>query len=596
MRVLRPGIVSRKRDRPFEPPPPTFTQLVDIHNTAVSAPAVLSGTDLIATVTLPTGITAGMDILVVCSTKLYDSKPLPPAGWRRIDTVVGFMGSSGGDRGVVVMTLFQKTATGSESSQAVAFTVPSGSSALCTAYVIKKDVLGTLHYKISPSARNKPDITQYKARSWNPIDVEKDDLMLCVTCINTDTWAWDTQALTVDTSPSGYNVMNAEVLEAPTSVGNDQEQFASTYRIVTPCSGHWTVTARPVGSTTIADNPIGGTFFIRIRQKTESFTWWPSGLRVQRGNEIENLSDDVPSLGEGKTIFQAQRISMEGPDPIANRYQLVTKGGRKAVKFVCNFVGGAVNRRTEYSTSPWLPQYPRGTHFVEEICWETDDWPNNPLNTRDGSGNPIPGANPTTEWDLQQNHPGGAPGFSSNSPLYFFGFSHAGQVGWDNLPGASAGGEFVIVISSLDNTGNYLRYRFPTILWGPNKQFRLRHHIKADFGVDDPTPGTPCLKVWMNDVLIFQNYTHPTVYKTDAERGTNSLVLGASKKGIYHQGIQNETQRAATVAAGHYGLQVYSVCQKHFFVFPTDIEYAAMNAALTNNNSPWYSYVSTLGE
>jgi hypothetical protein len=531
---------------------------------------VVSGSDITIAAAIPAvTITAGMDIIVHVSHKFQITRPNIPTGFRRIDTWIASTANNGTDQGPSVSTLFHKTAVGGESGT-ISITIPSANSGLATVYVISKQSGFHLHYKIVAGAHNTPNTTAYSAGSWSPIETKKNDLVLALTSVNCDTYGWSLQAI----SQSGvtFETVTQEIVEAGTNVGNDQEQFSSLFKVTSSGTrtGRITYIATSSGANSAPANPTGITLFVRIRQSRQPFTWPPSGLMVWDADNVVETS----ATGEGSSIWDGHRVSMEGPAATSTRYKITNFGGRACFHFIADITTG-VNSRTEVADAPIDPLLPEGTQYIEEIKWLTNAWHNNP-----SEDNPADNDNSIKEWIFQQHHPGGAAGYSSNHPSFYFAFSYAGQTGWGNFPGASPGGEFVI-----SNNVSLDRYRFPDIDWAANSTYKIRYHYKAH-----STDG--CLKVWVNDDLIYEYYGR-TVPLTGAELGTNPLVAGHSKKGVYHHGIDDAGDVTDQIAAGHKGIQLLTPSIKMILQLPGDVDYIS---DVTNNSNPIYNYVDTTND
>jgi hypothetical protein len=561
--VIIPGVFSRMKTHPTS----TANPAASLFGAGTPTAGTLVGSDLVISAPIPAvSIAEGMDILIHVSHKFQITRPDTPAGFRRIDSWIASTASNGTDQGPVVATLFHKTAVGGESGT-ISVTVPDANSAMATVYVISKDSGYNLHYKIVGSAHNTPNTISYSAASWSPIETKKNDLILALTAVNCDTYTWSDQAI----SQSGvtFETVTQEIVEAGTNVGNDQEQLSSLFKVTsagTHTSGV-TFTATSSGSNSAPANPTGVTIMVRIRQSSEAFTWPPSGFREW------NASTVVETTANSSSIWDGQRISIDdtGTDTFADRFKITSLGGRPCFHFIANLTTG-VNSRSEVINAPLDPFLPEGSQYIEEIKWLTNAWHNNPA-----EDNPADNDNSITEWIFQQHHTGGAPGESSNHPLFYFAFSYNGQTGWGNNPGASPGGEFVV-----SNNVSLDRYRFSSITWAANTTYKIRYHFKGH-----STDG--CLKVWVNDVLVYEYYGR-TVTLTGSELGSNSLVVGHSKKGIYHHGVDDAADVTAQIAAGHKGIQILTPSIKMIRQIPGDVDYIS---DVTDNNNPIYDYVDT---
>jgi hypothetical protein len=589
LNMFRVGVFSRKKYKQYFPPP-TFSVLANIKAISATAVGELDGSNMSTYVVIPSSVAVGMDILIHVTNKLGTHRPriAKSYGFKRIDTWVAATSNNGSDRGPIVSTLYVKTSDGTEASTIVPIELTNGNCLQATVLVIEKDSGANLHYQICGGQRTKPDTSLYQCRSYSAITFAKNDLILTLTSVNTDSLNYQIQSLDVDGESGLFGTVSQNLYQSGTNIGNDSMQMASVFRALNPFTGHLIYNALPYGVPVGTDNPTGITIFIRIHQDLSDFTWWPSGLRVSLPSDLSALTDrDL--LEDGGPICHGDRADWDGPNAGETRYELTTLGGDPALKITADLTTG-MNTRTEKGFAPWFPDYPIGTQIIEEVYWKTDGSPNDPSQGGVGS-------NPLGEWIISQNHPGSpAVGtFSSNHPPFYFGWSYAGQTGWDNLPGPAGAGEFIVVINAALQadgvTPNTIRNRYPDITWGPNKTFKIRYHVRADIAANDPTePGEPCMKVWVNDELIFEDYVNGTVSKTDAQLGTRSRVLGQGKKGIYHHSIKTEGIRSNNIAAGHKGLVLYELAEKRIIQFPDDIDYIE---DITNNSLDAYNFIKT---
>jgi hypothetical protein len=315
-----------------------------------------------------------------------------------------------------------------------------------------------------------------------------------------------------------------------------------------------------------------------MRTRTTPFTWWPSGLRQWKAKYVGATTPG----SDGSTFADGMRISSDGPAAASDRYQFVTKDGRVCLKLICDLTTGA-NYRSEVSFPlPIDPDYPVGTQILIEERYESDAWPNNPLQEVGVPGNPS-----IKEWILTQNHPGTGGRTGPNHPITYTGFTYSGQTGWDNFPGAAGASKFM-TSSNVDGVRN----RYESVSYGANGVYRVRQHTRFDYA-----SGDPCWKVAMNGTWLQEDYTAATV-ATLAEdlgngtpgTGSNPNVAGVPKHGPYSHGSKTTDEVNAQLAAGHKGLALYLVSINIIVQYPTDVDYIT---DVTDNDNPIYDYLDT---
>ena len=562
--------------------PPSF----EIEPSIFSMSSPAEGTTSAAP-TFPVSIEAGMDMLIFASHKTQLARAETPSGWRRPEHMVPFHGSNGGDQGAVGGTIFHKTAVGGESGT-VTIDSPGGNSLMATIIVIAKDPSANLLYAMSPGHHNVINDPNYSARSYNKMNVKAGDYILCLSAVNTNLRLWSNQSLSM--TGATFETTTQELYEISTAQGNNQEQIGSWFKCTSGnVTDFLTYAMEANGSSSSPQNPMGVTFFIRVRQSTETMVWWPSGYRIDRASEFLPVGEPA----DGGNMCNGDRPNFQGPDAASTRYILTEKDGRVCLKAVCDLTTG-LNMRSE-KTKVWQAAYMQGARIFKSIRYETDAWPNNPRTAAILAGaNPDDNANPSTEFDIVQIHAGTAAGgpWPENAPQVYFGFSQPGQNGYDNLGGGAtpAPGNNFIVVNKTAGTRHI--YTDPDLEWGQNKILRIVYMI--DFHVS-----TGALKVGVATdenaiVWVHEQYGIKTVWEAAdiATFGSPADVGGVPKELLYHHSITSGNL-AATVAAGHKGLVIYDVVEKSIIQYPYDPDYIS---DVTDNDDPIYNWLNTANE
>jgi hypothetical protein len=513
-------------------------------------------------------------MVMVVGVKTEQTIANTPTGWYNADGTgyIDYNGGSGGDQGSIRVHVYWKIAGASETGPVDVTIVNTPNSAFGTIYLFSKDSNGFWSVDFSGGSHRIPNTTSISVTSWEKFSMVKGDAMFIVSHLNTDAIACSAEA--ASHASATLTETTEEVNEATTAVGNDQSQVASLYHVSNNASGSNKVVYTMTGSTSTTLAPQGITAFIRLRNARTQPTY-SAPVRTWRGSDIVH---STPSTLDGIGIFDGQRISAEGPAAYTTKYTIATYDGRPCLKYVADLSSG-LNRRTETSEK-WQPKFPIGTQIIDEFVIETDATATQALG----------------EWIFLQIHTGTPPTggpYPANYPLMYLAWSYVGQTGWDNTPGASPGGELIVVNNIRPDGTNYLRHRYNQIRWKPSTKYRIRYHIRADIATGDPV-----LKVWAAEdgdalTLLFEDYTYATVSSTDAELGSLSLCLGTPKIGVYHHMITNETTRVNSVNAGHTGVTLYIPCIKRITQLPSDGFYFT---DYTNNDADIYDLVDTSDE
>jgi hypothetical protein len=506
-------------------------------------------------------IEEGYGLILDVGTKLEAARVSTPTGWRRIGEFISWTGSNGTDLGAIRKTVFFKEADGTESGTLSISTV-GGNSTMAVIYAFSKDP--RLYWDITcvGGGHVTPATTSYSSTSYSPYETGEGDLLLVSNSGNSNAISFSSTLL----SQTGVTItpIDNDLVNIGTSVGNDQTLLAGVYE-VTSGTGTTPLVFTMTTSGSSAGAPIGSTAFIKVSQSLSEPIQYPSGYREWIGSDIVGVGGD----GNPAPVFDGNRTSYEGPDSGTDRYQIESFNGRGCMKVIADLTTG-VNRRSEFNPVPWKPAFIPGTQIIEEVRFETD------ANATQSLG----------EWIIQQTHTGtptsGGP-YPDNHPLFYFGWAQPGSHGYENNGGADAtGGEFIMSRNVVDK-----RYIFPSVVWGPEEVYRIRYHVKFDY------IGDACFKVWVNDVLLFEDYTEPTIPTLDATLGSVANVGGASKKGVYLHMVNDGADVTAEIAAGFDGVTLFIPAIKQVVLHPTDPDYIT---DLTDNDNPIYAFVSTSDE
>jgi hypothetical protein len=511
-------------------------------------------------------VDVGNGIILAIGTKTRDAKVECPAGWEVLRPTMDHVASSGADQGEIGSWLFWREATSTiTTGTTVTVNCSNCNSMNAQIYVFSKDSQARWEVVTTSGSHFTPSTDTYSVTS-KKFRSKKNDLLFVVSDLNTDAYAMSTQGVTQ--SGATFSTLNAEVGEYPTVQGNDQEQWASVFRVTSAS----VVNAPLVYTTTLnaSGSPLGTTTFVALRQYFSKQTLPPAGFYSWSASDIV----DQTYSGDGSPLWDGMRTSLEKTGTVAEQYEIVTFNGEPHFKFTTQLVNSTnYSRRSEVSNHFWPGNYPIGTQIIFEIMYKT--------------GPTVPSV--YREFDVMQNHTGTAAGgpWPLNSPLFYIAFAHAGQAGWNN--GTPDGGEIGLVRTPTDPD---IRLIFPGYEWEENSVYRIRYHMKVGHAADDT-----CMKLWLEKnggglTLVYEDYTYPTAFVTDdiAEHGAPADVGGATKIGIYDHMITDGTDASTAVSAGHTGYTLYSPGWKMIIQYPSYPDYIT---DVTDNSNPIYEYVST---
>jgi hypothetical protein len=514
-------------------------------------------------------VSDGNGLLLVVGSKTRTAIVDTPTGWHRFDETMDAVLSSGSDVGEIRQTIFWKESDGTETGT-VSVACTGGNSINAVIYSFEKDASAYWGVASVGASFIAPDVA-YSVTAQHNLTSRANDLVFVITSTNENLYTYSSQA--VSQSGVTFNTVSAEVGEYATAQGNNQKQFASVFTVTTgsDTAAKMVYTATASGET--ANNPIGVTHFVQLRQHSTAQSLVPSGLQVWRA------ADTVYNTftGDGASIWDGMRTSTEVTGTVATRYSIASFGGRDCFKFHAELVNSTnYSRRVEVSQPvPWQPAYPIGTQIIHEIRVET----------------PSDAPEIWNNFDIVQNHAGTASGgpYPDNFPIMYIAWAYAGQTGW-TAGGTATGGELMLV-----NKAGVERIKFPSVVWAPSTTYQIRYHIKFDYA-----SGDPALKLWcsVNEGgfnLLYENYVRKTVWE-DADialNGSPANVGGSCKIGVYNSEVNNGTDAATSIAAGNSGYLIYMPCMKMIIQHPTDDDYIG---DVTDNTNAIYNYVDTSSE
>jgi hypothetical protein len=525
-------------------------------------------------VPLPSSPTEGRIMVMIVGSKNGRVWANTPTGWNTTtnEGLVDYHGGQGTDRGAIVGNCFFKICGPSESGNVSVTLYNTPNNAHGVIFLFEKDSNAFWSIDIVGSSHRTPATTAYSATSWEKMNMIKGDALFVADLINSDNMTWSGQAVTH--SGTTLSETNEEIVDIACTVGQQQRMVASLYHVTSNTSNTQKCVRTMTGSTSTTDSPLGVSIFVRLRN-ARTLPTYTAQPRVWRGADLVHITQ---SPYDALSIWDGRRISHEGPDPVTTKYTIATFNGRSCMKVAMDWTTG-INRRAETSTT-WTPAYPIGTQIIEEWTFETD-----------ASQTQSP-----TEWDFMQIHTGSAPGgpYPDNRPLIYLAWSGVNSVGWDNLPGTSPGGELIFINNMKPDGTNYLRHRFPSsVTWGPSKVYRFRILIRYDVA-----SGTPVFILWAaygDDPFtrVYEDYVYPTVSTTDVELGSNSMVGGTVKHGVYHALVKTDAQRLAQISYGHTGVTLYYPAIKQIVQLPGDSFYFT---DYENDSAAIYDLISTSNE
>lgn len=550
----------------FKKKPAPYAATVDYEAVGAQGSGTTSCTPAYPTVAVGNGL------IMAVGVKDRYAKVETPSGWFRRATDQDMNQSAGGDVGEVGQIVFWKEATGFESGT-VTVSCSSCSSMNAVIYAFSKDSNARWDVDVTSGTDETAGTTYSVTSKKDPVQSRVNDLLFIVSSLNTDAYALVDQAVTQ--TGATFSTLNAEIGEYPTTAGNDQEQVASVFRVtaasVVPAKMVYTMTA----SGSAASNPLGTTHFIQLRQYFAYQDLPPSTFHSW---VAANVVDNTYS-GDGSSIWDGKRTSITSTGTVSGAgFAIENFNGRACFKFSA-LIQDATNywTRAEVSDVPWQPRRAIGTQVIYEVRYETPSSP----------------ATVYREFDIMQCHTGTEPGgpWPLNSPLFYIAFAYPGQAGWQNGT-PSGNGQIGIVLTTPDPDIRFLT----DVEWDVNSTYRVLVHVKFDYAAT----GDPCFKVGIAKdggpmTWVFEEYDEDTVFQDDdiATHGAPAHVGGAFKIGVYNHTITSGTAASNSIAAGNTGYTLYVPEDNMIVLVPSDPDYIT---DVTDNNHPYYQYVSTASE
>jgi hypothetical protein len=378
------------------------------------------------------------------------------------------------------------------------------------------------------------------------------DLYFIPNVVNVSTYTWSAQAI----SQTGitFTTVTQEIHETLTTLGNDQKQFASLFRVSAgDATGYLIYTATSSGSSLSSpQNPMGIGHFVRIRQSDTAQTWMSSGINNYSPDDAEadtvdannNFGNGLVSSWEGEYNTSIQEIE-----------------GVKHYACHCDFsdvssVSDPIRRRQELHGVPWEPDHIEGTKAYIGLKFSLVD------HTQSDGG-----------IIFIQDHTGSNGLAAPNYPLWYL------EIAYPNQWGPGYAGGFLNFAYGMNYTGGvaskqYEKFEDINFIGSGTHEFYIEVYYHRTNG---------SIRIEYNGVEITNKTGIPTVATTPeqlgngvAGTGSTALVGGAIKVGGYHHqvtGLSSVTSNAARVPPHlEFKPMIRSFCTIH--KLPSDIDYA----------------------
>ncbi|RAV98879.1 hypothetical protein [Pseudochryseolinea flava] len=548
-----------------------------------------------AFIPVPSGISVGDIMIMNVVSKHAECRPKTPTdlGFRRLAESLSNHDEAGSDVGPTVFNTFFKIADTADTTRtSVEIDLEPASTRADhisgQILVFSRDEAATVYVDVVDGGNNFASNTVAMSLNWSALAnrhlaLRNDDLVIAASGANTDAYSWgSTQSLT---GTGGVTFAKVEDLyEQPANSGKDSEHFASLYRVTSPAEtlSQLTLTATATGTDAVR-RPAGQTHFIRIRQTAAAEAYVPSCAFIHHPAFQPNSTIAVKDGVSDQTLWNRGAPDWEkaintSSDPT---YSIVTRNSKKFFKLKRNFTNGVspanlnlIERRAEYYLK-WQPMTQLGTK--RNITWEVeiDSMPAPPL-----------------QYIIHQDHPGSAPGYTTNHPIFAIEIARADQYVQDKGAGtpikAPAGA--IIFCHNVHSAGGSSKYWMAThngvpyedggtpILYTGTK--RLRFEFAVKYGI--ASEGSVYLRV--SDLTngltyVYSNSTEPTVALTASQLGSVELVGGAFKQGGYFHQISGSNATDAAAACQEYIDAGMSTYEAHYAYWayaerqPTDVDY-----------------------
>lgn len=221
----------------------------------------------------PSGFATGDLLVLHVTNKPETAVPTTPAGWTLEESRSGGSGSAGADSGDVLVSVYTKTADGTESGT-LSVTITGANSARAKMYAYTSSNTSALWLTDSADGVDSTAGTGWSV-STGAISVQPDDLVLAFSGINTDLGNATTEALAMSGVTFGTMV---ERDDASISTGNDLSMVASEHPVTAgtvSAAATFTMTWTASG----ANYPAGATVLLRLRESSNvTADFWVEGI------------------------------------------------------------------------------------------------------------------------------------------------------------------------------------------------------------------------------------------------------------------------------------------------------------------------------
>lgn len=544
---------------------------------------------------VPSGISVGDVMIMNIVSKHAECRPKTPSGlgFRRLAESLSNHDDAGSDVGPTVFNTFFKIAESADTTRtSIEIDLEPASTRADhisgQILVFSRDPNATVYVDVVDGGNNFANNAVAMSLTWSALanrylTLRNNDIIIAASSANTDAYSWgNTQNLS---GTGGVTLSKIEDLyEQPASSGKDSEHFASSYRVTSPIEilSQLTFTATATGTAAVR-RPAGQTHFIRIRQTAAPEAYVPSCAFIHDPAFQLNSNIAVKDSLSDQTLWNRGAPDWEKAINITSdpTYSIVTRNSKKFFKIKRNFTKGvspldldSIERRAEYFLK-WQPMTQLGTK--RNLTWEVeiDSMPAPPL-----------------QYIIHQDHPGSAPGFTSNHPIFAIEIAKADQYLQDKGTGtpvkAPAGA--IIFCHNVHSAGGSSKYWMAThngipfedggtpILYTGTKRLRF------EFAVKYGTAGNGKVYLRITDLAnnltyIYSNDTEPTVALTASDLGSMELVGGAFKQGGYFHQISGTNAADAAAACQEYidaGMSTYEAHYPYWAYAerqPTDFDY-----------------------
>src|SRR6185369_5559043 len=234
----------------------------------VSAGTGAGGTTSLSLPFPATTVSGNLLIAVVCN-KYPANAPTTPSGWTLQKQPFGGAGASGADTGSVFLSVYTKTADGTEGGTNLSVTITAGNAAIGNIFQYSPSAAQSTFQIVAASGTYDASAgASWSATANADLGILTGDLVLVFSGINTDLYGYSLEAITSTGVTFGTMTERAD---AVTTSGDDAAIVLAEFPVQDARSSAapvYTMTA----SGTAASNPAGATIFLRIRELLYSAT------------------------------------------------------------------------------------------------------------------------------------------------------------------------------------------------------------------------------------------------------------------------------------------------------------------------------------